>query len=68
MRVSKTEYSITKYNQQQYELSQRRLEKQRIEDYAKKIDERRFDQIIAERVRRNIRLHLDRGQYIDIAG
>jgi len=68
MRVSKTEYSITKYNQQQYELSQIRLEKQRTEDYAKKIDERRFDQIIAERVRRNIRLHLDKGQYIDIAG
>jgi hypothetical protein len=42
------------------------MEKQRTEEYAKKIEERRIDQMIAERVSRNLRLDLDKGRHIDI--
>ena len=66
MQISRAEQSIIKYNQEQYRLDQARLEKQRTDDYAKKIEERRFEQIIADRVRRNIRLDLDKGRNIDI--
>jgi hypothetical protein len=66
MNISRAEQSVIKYNQEQYRLDQARLEKQRTEDYAKKIEERRFDQVIAERVRRNLRLDLDKGRHIDL--
>jgi hypothetical protein len=66
MQISRAEQSVIKYNQEQYRLDQTRLEKQRTEDYAKKIEERRLDQIIAERVARNLRLDLDKGRNIDI--
>ena len=66
MNISRAEQSVIKYNQEQYRLDQARLEKQRIEDYAKKIEERRLDQVIAERVRRNLRLDLDKGRHIDL--
>jgi hypothetical protein len=66
MNISRAEQSVIKYNQEQYRLDQARLEKQRTEDYAKKIEERRVDQIIAERVSRNLRLDLDKGRHIDI--
>lgn len=66
MNISRAEQSVIKYNQEQYRLDQSRLEKQREQDYAKKIEERRFDQVIAERVQRNIRLDLDKGRNIDI--
>jgi len=66
MQISRAEQSVIKYNQEQYRLDQARLEKQRTDDYAKKIEERRFEQIIADRVRRNIRLDLDKGRNIDI--
>jgi len=66
MDISRAEQSIIKYNQEQYRLDQARLEKQREQDYAKKIEERRLDQIIAERVSRNLRLDLDKGRSIDI--
>jgi hypothetical protein len=59
---------ITRVEQQRndYRLDQARLEKQRTNDYAKKIEDRRFEQIIAERVARNLRLDLDKGRNIDI--
>ena len=43
-----------------------RLEKQQEQDYAKKIEERRLDQVIADRVSRNLRLDLDKGRHIDL--
>ena len=61
MNISRAEQSVIKYN-----LEQHRLEKQRTEDYTKKIEERRLDQIIAERVSRNLRLDLDKGRHIDL--
>ena len=66
MNISRAEQSVIKHNLEQYRLDQIRLEKQRTEDYSKKIEERRLDQVIAERVRRNIRLDLDKGRNIDI--
>ena len=66
MDISRAEQSVIKYNQEQYRLDQARLEKQRTDDYSKKIEERRIDQIIAERVSRNLRLDLDKGRNIDI--
>jgi hypothetical protein len=61
MNISRAEQSVIKYN-----LEQHRLEKQRTEDYTKKIEDRRLDQIIAERVSRNLRLDLDKGRHIDL--
>ena len=66
MNISRAEQSVIKYNQEQYRLDQARLEKQRTDDYAKKIEERRLDQIIADRVSRNLRLDLDKGRNIDL--
>ena len=66
MNISRAEQSVIKYNQEQYRLDQARLEKQREQDYAKKIEERRLDQVIAERVSRNLRLDLDKGRHIDL--
>jgi hypothetical protein len=66
MNISRAEQSVIKHNLEQYRLDQIRLEKQREQDYAKKIEERRLDQVIAERVRRNLRLDLDKGRHIDL--
>jgi hypothetical protein len=66
MNVSRAEQSVIRYNQEQYRLDQTRLEKQREQDYAKKIEERRFEQIIADRVARNLRLDLDKGRHVDL--
>jgi hypothetical protein len=66
MEISRAEQSVLKHNLEQYRLDQNRLEKQREQDYSKKIEQRRLDQIIAERVRRNLRLDLDKGRNIDI--
>jgi hypothetical protein len=66
MNISRAEQSVIKYNQEQYRLDQARLEKQRTDDYAKQIEERRRDQMIAERVSRNLRLDLDKGRHIDL--
>jgi hypothetical protein len=66
MNISRAEQSVIKYNQEQYRLDQTRLEKQRTEDYAKKIEDRRFEQVVADRVRRNLRLDLDKGRHIDL--
>jgi hypothetical protein len=66
MQISRAEQSVIKHNLEQYRLDQVRMEKQRTEEYAKKIEERRIDQMIAERVSRNLRLDLDKGRHIDI--
>ena len=66
MNISRAEQSVIKHNLEQYRLDQVRLEKQREQDYAKKIEERRLDQMIAERVSRNLRLDLDKGRHIDL--
>ena len=41
------------------------LQLQREEEYRKLIDKRKFDEIVTERVRRNIRLGLDKGTRFD---
>ena len=61
MEISRAEQSVIRYNLDQY-----RMDKQRTENYSKKIEERRLDQIIAERVSRNLRLDLDKGRHIDL--
>ena len=66
MEISRAEQSVIKYNQEPYRLDQARMEKQREQDYSKQIEQRRLDQIIAERVARNLRLDLDKGRHIDI--
>lgn len=60
--------TVSKVGQTQlvYQVERFRLQDRRTEDYAKVVDRRRFDQIVAERVSRNLRLGLDKGQNIDI--
>jgi hypothetical protein len=66
MEISRAEQSVIKYNQEQYRLDRARLEKKQTDDYAKKIEERRFEQVVADRVQRNLRLDLDKGRNIDL--
>jgi hypothetical protein len=66
MQISRAEQSVIKYNLEQYRTEQVRLEKNRAEDYSKVIERRRVEQITADRVRRNLRLDLDKGRHIDI--
>ena len=66
MSVSRAEQSVIKYNLEQYRVDQARMDKQRIDNYSKQIEQRRLDQIIAERVSRNLRLDLDKGRHIDL--
>jgi len=66
MNISRAEQSVIRYNLEQYRLEQARLEKHRTEDYSKTVERHRFDQIVAERVRRNLRLDLDKGRHIDL--
>jgi DNA topoisomerase VI subunit A len=62
MNISK----VDQYRIREYNLEQRRLQDKRDEDYRKVIEKRNFEQIVAERVSRNIRLDLDNGRKIDI--
>jgi hypothetical protein len=66
MQISRAEQSIIKYNLEQHQLDRTRLERQRSEDYSRVVEQRRFEQIIADRVRRNLRLDLDKGRHIDL--
>ena len=66
MQISRAEQSSIKYSLEQYRLDAARMENQRTDDYAKQVEERRLDRIIAERVSRNLRLDLDKGRNIDI--
>jgi hypothetical protein len=62
MNISK----IQQHQIQQYNLEQLNLQKKREDDYRKVVEKRNFDQIVAERVARNIRLDLDKGKNIDL--
>ena len=62
MNVSK----ITSYNLQLDRMQYVRNQEKRDEDYQKVIERRNFDRIIAERVSRNSRLGLDKGQNVDV--
>ena len=66
MQISRAEQSVIKYNLEQYRTEQVRLEKNRDEDYSKVIERRRVEQITTDRVRRNLRLDLDKGRHVDI--
>jgi hypothetical protein len=66
MNISRAEQSILKYNLEKARIQDVRLQGQRDEDYRKVVEKRRLDQIIAERVARNLRLDLDKGRHIDI--
>jgi len=48
-----------------YNLEQGNIQRKREEDYRKLVEKRNFEQIVAERVARNIRLDLDKGRNID---
>jgi hypothetical protein len=50
----------------EYNLEQRQLQNKRDEDYRKVVEKRRLDEIVADRVSRNLRLDLDKGRSIDI--
>jgi hypothetical protein len=50
----------------QYNLEQVNLQKKREDDYRKVVEKRNFDQIVADRVERNIRLDADKGRNVDI--
>jgi len=51
---------------QRYNLEQVRFQEKRDEDYRKLVEKRNFNRIAEERVERNIRLDLNKGQNIDI--
>jgi hypothetical protein len=61
MQISRTQQALIRYN-----VEQERLQTKRDEDYRKLVEKRKFDEIVAERIRRNIRLGLDKGHKIDI--
>lgn len=62
MNISKTDQCRIR----EYNLEQVNIQKKQEEDYRKVIEKRNFDQIVAERVARNIRLDLDKGRNIDL--
>ena len=49
-----------------YNLEQVNIQRKREEDYRKVVERRNFEQIVAERVARNIRLDSDKGRNIDV--
>jgi hypothetical protein len=59
---------VTRVEQQQtaYRAEQARLQDQRNEQYLAKAEQKKFDDIVAERVNRARRLGLDRGQNVDM--
>ena len=57
---------VQQYQIQQYNLDQVRIQEKREADYRKLVERRNFEQIIAERIERNIRLDLDKGRNIDL--
>ena len=48
-----------------YNLEQNNIQRKREDDYRKVVERRNFEEIVAERVARNIRLDLDKGRNID---
>ena len=57
---------VDQHRIQEYNLEQKRLQEKREDDYRKVIEKRKFEDIVAERVARNLRLDLDKGRHIDI--
>ena len=47
-------------------LQRSQQQERREDDYRKLVEKRNFDRIVAERIARNIRLGLDKGQNIDL--
>ena len=62
MNISKVDQSRIR----DYNLEQVNLQKKREEDYRKVVERRNFEQIVADRVARNIRLDLDKGKNLDV--
>ena len=62
MNVSKAdECRIREYN-----LEQVKIQRKREEDYRKVVEKRNFDQIVADRVARNIRQDSEKGRNVDL--
>ena len=61
MRITNTERRLI-----HYQVEQANLQNKRNEDYRKLVEKRNFDRIVLERVRRNIRLDLNKGRNIDV--
>ena len=61
MKIDRARQNLVDYN-----IEQHRLQKKRNEDYAKLIEGRNYERLVAERVARNIRLDSDKGRNIDI--
>ena len=61
MNISKTDQCRIR----DYNLEQGNIQRKREDDYRKVVEKRNFEQIVAERVARNIRLDLDKGRNID---
>lgn len=66
MNISRAEQSNIRHSQEQYRLQQIRMEQNQIRSYQKVVEQRSYERIIADRVRRNLRLDLDKGRNIDI--
>ena len=49
-----------------YQAEQMRLREREGNDYRQKVEAKAFEQIIVDRVRRNIRLGLDKGTNVDL--
>jgi len=49
-----------------YQAEQMRLRERETNDYRQKVEAKAFEQIIVDRVRRNIRLGLDKGTNVDL--
>ena len=61
MKISRSEQSAINHNAERLQLEQKRMA-----EYIKAVERRRFDEIAAERVQRNIRLGSDKGRNIDL--
>jgi len=49
-----------------YNLEQVNIQRKREDDYRKVIEKQNFERIVADRIARNIRLDLNKGQNVDI--
>jgi hypothetical protein len=58
--------SATEINQRAYKAEDIRAQERRNEDYRKLVEKRRLDRIVEERIARNRRLGLDKGQNVDL--
>lgn len=50
----------------EYNLEQVNIQRKREEDYRKVVEKRNFDQVVAERVAKNIREGADKGRNLDV--